>query len=132
MSAKHSPGPWEFLEEHRTEEEANINRPLTICDARDNDLANIFSRDDATVPMPREEAIANARLIAAAPELLSGLNGCLSLIRRAQETLCAYLTPDSPHDDRETLNILLEMFDGPKQREIEVPARAAITKATRP
>ena len=69
----HTPGPWEFLEAGRTEEEGNACRPLTICGGNNDDLANVYSRDDATVAISREEAIANARLIAAAPELLAVL-----------------------------------------------------------
>lgn len=60
-------------------------------------------------------------------ELGAGLKGTLGLIRRAQETLCSYLIPDSGQDDAETLNIMLEMFDGPTQREIESKARTALT-----
>ena len=77
----------------------------------------------------RAESEANARLIAASPELLAGLQGALKLIRDAQELLCAYLHPDSAMDDRETMNKLLYMFDGPEQRAIEKPARAAIARA---
>lgn len=72
-AAKHTPGPWEFLEDGRTEDEGNAARPLTICSPARDDLAEIYSRDDATVSVSRGEAIANARLIAAAPELLACL-----------------------------------------------------------
>lgn len=67
---KHTPGPWRFLEDGDTESEHNRCRPLTVCGPGDDDLANVYSRDDATVTISREEAIANARLIAAAPDLL--------------------------------------------------------------
>lgn len=70
MNTKHTPGPWVFLEEGRTEDEGNRSRPLTICDERtSNDLAQVFSNDDSTVSMSRDEAIANARLMALAPQM---------------------------------------------------------------
>lgn len=58
-----------------------------------------------------------------ATEAASAIDGPLSLIRKAQERLTDYLRPDGPDDDRETLNDLLYMFDGPEQREIEKQAR---------
>lgn len=66
----HTPGPWRYLEDHDGDAACS---PLTVCDSDSNDLASIYSRDDATVDIPREQAIANARLIAAAPELLARL-----------------------------------------------------------
>jgi len=70
--AQHTPGPWSFLEGE--DDETPTSGPLTICDrANLDDLANVYSRDDATVSVPFEEAIANARLIAAAPDLLDAL-----------------------------------------------------------
>lgn len=57
------------------------------------------------------------------------LEGTLRLIRSAQERLCLHLHPDSASDDGELLNVLLEMFDGPRQREIESRARAALELA---
>jgi hypothetical protein len=71
--SKHTPGPWAFLEEGRTEEDGNRCRPLTICGPNHDDLANVYSSDDATVSIPRSEAIANARLFAAAPDMLQTL-----------------------------------------------------------
>lgn len=73
MSAttKHTVGNWEFLEAGCTEDEGNRGRPLTICGGTNEDLANVYSCDDSTVTISRDEAIANARLIAAAPDLLA-------------------------------------------------------------
>jgi hypothetical protein len=68
MTTAHTPGPLEFLEAGRTEEGFNRGQPLTITEvggAR-NDVANLYSADDATVSITREEAIGNARLLAAA------------------------------------------------------------------
>ena len=72
--ARHSPAPWRFLEDGRSEEEPNYCQPLTICGPDDDDLANVYSSDDSTVSITRAEAIANARLIAAAPDLLAALS----------------------------------------------------------
>jgi len=69
MNLKHTPRPWRFLEDGDTECEGNAGRPLTIA-SDDDDLAEVFSSDDATVKTSREQAIANARLIAHAPDLL--------------------------------------------------------------
>lgn len=82
-----TPKRWRFLEEGRTEEDGNAGRPLTIA-SDDADIANVFSRDDATISTTREEAIAYARLIAAAPELLEALKmarDCIAYCRRAHK-----------------------------------------------
>lgn len=71
--SEHTPGPWEFLEAGDTESEFNVGRALTISEgsAPHNDIANVYSCSDATVSITREQAIANAHLIAAAPNLLA-------------------------------------------------------------
>jgi hypothetical protein len=80
---EHSPelrtplGPFRFLEDGRTEDEANEGRPLTICDEQDNDAANVFSEDDSTVFITRDKAIETARLFAASPDLLEALRRVL-------------------------------------------------------
>jgi hypothetical protein len=71
--SKHTTGPWAFVEEGCTEDDGNRCRPLTICGPSHDDLVNVYSSDDATVSIPRSEAIANAHLIAAAPDMLQTL-----------------------------------------------------------
>lgn len=66
-------GPFRFLEDGRTEDEANAGRPLTICDAENNDVAQVFSEDDSTVFITRTKASETARLFAASPQLLQAL-----------------------------------------------------------
>lgn len=83
----HSPAPFEFLEEGRTEEEFNVGRPLTIGCADHNDIAKVFSEDDAGVTTTREQAIGNARLFAASPALLKAIKGVIAATQ-------AYLPPD--------------------------------------
>ena len=62
-------------------------------------------------------------------ELREALKGTLSLIRQAQEKLCEYLRPDCSDDEREYIETLLEMFDGPEQRQLEINAGAALANA---
>lgn len=70
---KFTPGPWDFLEAHNRDDEWSMSKPLTICGGDNDDLANIYSADDSLVSITREQAIANAHLIAAAPELYATL-----------------------------------------------------------
>lgn len=65
----HTPGPWRFLEEGWAESMHGRCEPLTICSRNNVDLAIVFSADDSTVSTTREQAIANARLIATAPTM---------------------------------------------------------------
>lgn len=90
MSAQHTPGPWRYLEDHDGD---NAGRPLTVCDAANNDLANVYSQDDATVDISRGEAIANARLIAAAPDGLALAKGLAHTIKHWQDDIAANLKP---------------------------------------
>lgn len=89
MSGAHTPGPWVFLENGRSEEAPNAGRPLTICGPDADDIANVYSYDDATVNITRAEAVANARLIAAAPLLLEALEALLDDVGRANSMLGA-------------------------------------------
>ena len=69
MNVSHTPGPWHFLEEGRTEEEGNKCKPLTICCSAWDHLADVYDLEYATVGIPREQAIANARLMTASPDM---------------------------------------------------------------
>jgi len=74
---KGTAGPWRFLEEGDTESEYNIGKPLTICGGNDDDLIDVFDNTNSTVSISRGEAIANARLVAAAPDLLAALKAAI-------------------------------------------------------
>jgi hypothetical protein len=78
---EHTPGPWEFLEAFTSD------RPITIgeVNAPHNDIANVYSADDATVSITREQAIANARLIAAAPDLLAASRAAIIALRNRDQ-----------------------------------------------
>lgn len=73
---KHTLGPWEFIEDDGRQVDDCLG-PYTICDEARNDLASVYSRENATVAISRSCAIANARLIAAAPDLLDALQDAL-------------------------------------------------------
>lgn len=75
--ANFTQGPWRFLEGNDYDEGANVGRPLTVCGGNNDDLVNVYSADDSTVSVSREEAVANAHLIAAAPELYEALSHLL-------------------------------------------------------
>lgn len=90
-----TPGPWHFLEAHDHNDEYSRCNPLTICSDANDDLAKILSADDSTVSISRLQAIANAHLIAASPELLAALKGALVALEslpvpdEASESFCA-------------------------------------------
>lgn len=65
---KHTPAPWKYIG-HRINSQAEVN-VFTICE--------IYHRNP--------EAIANARLIAAAPELLDALTGIVNVCTHPKST----------------------------------------------
>lgn len=70
--SEHTPGPWRIRENPRNDQETC---DLSIC-------GDIFILADLTGPQYAHQ-IANARLIAAAPELLEALEGMLRLAETA-------------------------------------------------
>jgi hypothetical protein len=73
MADEHTPGPWTFLERYDPEGDHNAEKPFTICGPANDDLANVYSREDSSVSISRQEAFANARLMSAAPDMLTAL-----------------------------------------------------------
>ena len=65
MNRKHTPGPWRVVE----------GMLRFVMDARDRAICEIAHSRDFTKPAP--DGAANARLIAAAPDLLEALEACL-------------------------------------------------------
>jgi len=98
MSEKHTPGPWEF------DDKNSSGFPLLCLYAADNRNPFHGSRSDA-------EMNANARLIAAAPDLLDALRNTASMLRSA----CLAIT------DTEARQMALETV---------AEANTAIAKAT--
>lgn len=70
MQPTHTPGPWHLSDE--------IN-PLITNDSGSVDVAQVFMYDEGTVGSLRPNAYADARLIAAAPELLATCRELLEL-----------------------------------------------------
>lgn len=113
MNTKHTPGPWRTL--------AKNPRKIVTAETRHTIVASCYTdasngpglrtKQSAGSP-PREDAEANARLIAAAPELLEALESCRLYIEGVAEFNGLAIT--GPGTLAKTVN----------------EARAAITKAT--
>ena len=72
MSTQHTPGPWAVGSKSGHIETANAWRmSIAIC----------YNKDSKADGVSKEEFEANARLIAAAPELLKALNECRRAIQ---------------------------------------------------
>ena len=76
----HTPGTW-------TMEDAFKNQYGIGVFAGDVQIAGVFGQSRYDIPIPHEyaEAISNARLIAASPELLAALKSALYTIRALDE-----------------------------------------------
>ena len=103
MSAKHTPGPW--LTDRGN---AHTGQIATIHHCLNNDWVEIWTDKWAETGLGEGEQEANARLIAAAPELLDALQAMTEI---AEMTIGWLPTPPNA--------------DGPL-----IQARAAIAKAT--
>lgn len=73
----HTPGPWATKEGDRSRREMSL-----IAKACDADFIIGYAICEAQNKEQREEDLANARLIAAAPDLLSALQGVLRIADR--------------------------------------------------
>ena len=63
----HTPGPWHLSDE---------TNPLITNERGDVDVAQVFFYNDGLVGSLRPDAYADARLLAAAPDLLEALKAC--------------------------------------------------------
>ena len=81
MAEKHTPGPWQAVVGNGAGDFWNIHRKTPTIDG------GYFGRVDAMhwTEEARATARADARLIAAAPDLLAALQGMLEWARRVQE-----------------------------------------------
>ena len=103
--SKHTPGPWEVVNNPPNEDGSTA----TSIYGSDQYVADVYCGYAGSKNMPNAEAAANARLIAAAPELLEALDGMIQVYG----------------GDRD--------WNGPKhstELELIAMARAAIAKAT--
>jgi hypothetical protein len=73
---------WRLLEAGETEEEWNACHPLTIC-AGLEDLATVYSEEDSTVNISRQDAIRAAYLFAAAPDLEAALDALVTSLSQS-------------------------------------------------
>jgi hypothetical protein len=83
-TVKHTPGPWNLYEKHGGELDTTITATangsqILICDV-------IGCRNNEGV-ITKETAKANAKLIAAAPELLEALNKVMSCIKSTSDLI---------------------------------------------
>jgi len=99
MNTKHTPGPWNISSANRYAVNASGRGIATAEGADDVKYSDFFP--------PTEEAAANARLIAAAPDLLAALMAC------ERELSAVWSGQGQINDNRHAVN-----------------ARAAIAKAT--
>ncbi len=113
MTTKHTPGPWTVGKRVKSKSRINSNTW--------DGLAKVVTRmrfADSDTP----EGLANARLIAAAPDLLSALIGLVRANDDVQNVLCN--GPDVPGFDPKELPLAQY-----RQAEAEQIARQAIAKA---
>lgn len=80
MSAAHTPGPWKFYDDSN---DGKTNRIEIVA------IGKTVARIYHSVP---EEDLPNARLIAAAPELLEALAYALKDMEQVQEVACNRLS----------------------------------------
>ena len=102
MNTKHTPGPWHISSASKNAINAERNNKLI-------GIGTTYHDPDSVYFIGQDEAIANARLIAAAPELLASVHALLDIIHDD-------LTHERQEDHREALNA----------------AKNAIAKATKP
>lgn len=88
MNTKHTPGPWKYVTRHDMH---------GVHDAMDNDICETFG----------EEAEANARLIAAAPDLLADLQRAHRIIN---EFVAAHQGDEGAPDEVSAYNALVGFF----------------------
>lgn len=80
METKHTPGPWAVYHDHPDADTAKSLAHIRALGAEPhlNEIASVYCCDIAT------EQTANARLIAAAPELLEALNSVLPYVNAGE------------------------------------------------
>lgn len=79
MSTKHTPAPWEYQGGDNASVEVNIGETTANIDRQDKNTGQYV--------ISREEMEANAKLIAAAPELLEALEELMKVYERNGQLL---------------------------------------------
>lgn len=128
---QYTPGPWEVSFWLSDPEDSESKMRFVYAPSK-KPLGSKTHYEIATCctgdPSDGEEG-ANARLIAASPDMLDALFKNEQLICAAQEILHDYLLPDSRQNEKKTIDKMLELFDGPFQREVQKKNRETIAKA---
>lgn len=78
IQSKHTPGPWIILDEENLETQTD-GKSETIVGQDAEGMFTEYSICEVPREAPRDEAIANTRLIAAAPEMLGALENIASI-----------------------------------------------------
>lgn len=81
--SEHTPGPWK-----RHEVSKDDDYPIDIFDQNDNQVASVLC-DMGNRHMQQDEVLANANLIASAPELLDIVKTVLGCIEEGQPFHCS-------------------------------------------
>lgn len=76
--SKHTPGPWKFID--ASSSFAHQLKPVCIIQSGDKQVASFSWNDDSPWFPTKEQSHANARLIAAAPELLEALQDLYAFV----------------------------------------------------
>lgn len=119
----HTPGPWHTIDSRAEAAAVGVENDSGWVGIGDSDgyLGSMYMKSE-------EQNLINARLAAAAPDLLAVANEQLALINHAQAILTAHLVPDGMGAD-EAINQLLGLLDGPDQRRVAAMYSAALAKA---
>ena len=108
----HTPGPWVYVD---AEKEASMQfRKLCVIRGGGKEITSFSWQTPSKAFPSKEESQANARLIAAAPELLEALQGAIGALEQDVDTGADYNDAD---------------WSGIAQQRLD-DARAAIARAT--
>lgn len=94
MNAKHAPGPWELS--HQLPEGFSIAKEVAPACGRLRVIAIACADESGWQALPESEAKANARLIAASPDLLAALQNALNVLAGVATGDLKTVTKDSP------------------------------------
>lgn len=131
MSAAHTPTPW-VAREQTSKEGASLGWIIEHANGRIgwSSFANEITNEGEEAPYPTGAANAEfiIRCVNAHDDLAAALRATTFLVKMAQGIIGAYLPPDGM-SQADAMNMLIETFDGPDQREAERLTLAALAKA---
>jgi len=121
--------PQEYYTDYPKRTDSKTGEVFTICStAAAIEAGNYIATDEICASLEAEND-ANAKLIAAAPELLEGGSAQTEIIESAQRILTLHLLPDGI-GETECISQLLELLDGHRQRDAKAKWDSAFSKAT--